>query len=489
MSLQNFTLTIPTVLLGRNGVTKKIGIVLCVVSLLVTAGLSWLVPPMQSPDEDAHISRASSISQGDILLQALPSDPAGTINDEEADTFKKRAHQHGGRIGGWMDAGVATFVAAHIPIAREAGKRFSLEERAQVAEMQWSGTRVFHDFAGTGYYFPAIYAPQALGFAIGKQLHFSIEYSYRLARGATILCCLALLGLAFKLTRPNPLVAAILLLPMSLFQFVSPTIDGLTTSLAVLTVSLFLASIDRERKHSAAASWGLALCIFLLATSRTHLLPLLTLPFYLAWQRQSRRDFYLGCLISFATLGWVLFALQTTNDPRIVRNHTTTQILMQYAVDPVAYFKILFASVRDAELFTFYRQSFIGILGWLDTPLAKNFYPALWAGLAFCALASVSIYTLKKDWSARLLLAAIALASIGLIFLAMLATWTPHPASVIKGVQGRYFVVPAILLGYAASGGAKQQSPLRQWISGLAVTVFAFASLAALTIALLGRYH
>ena len=147
-------------MLGSNGITKKIGIALCAVSLLVTAGLSWLIPPMQSPDEVAHISRASSISQGDILLQALPSDPAGTIDDEEADTFKKRAHQHGGRISGWIDAGVATFVAAHLPMAREAGKRFSLEERAQVAQMQWSKTRVFHDFAGTGYYFPAIYAPQ-----------------------------------------------------------------------------------------------------------------------------------------------------------------------------------------------------------------------------------------------------------------------------------------------------------------------------------------
>ena len=208
------------------------------------------------------------------------------------------------------------------------------------------------------------------------------------------MCCLALLGLAFKLTRPNPLVAAILLLPMSLFQFVSPTIDGLTTSLAVLAASLFLASIDPGRKHSAAASSGLAFCIFSVATSRTHLLPLLVLPFYLAWQRQSRRDFYLGCLVTVAALGWVLFALQTTIDPRIVRNHSTTQLLMQYAADPAAFFKIVWVTLTTDGYFTFYNPSFIGILGWLDTHLAEYFYPTLWTGLALCARASVSMATL-----------------------------------------------------------------------------------------------
>ena len=71
----------------------------------------------------------------------------------------------------------------------------------------------------------------------------------------------------------------------------------------------------------------------------------------------------------------------------------------------------------------------------------------------------------------------------------MLVTWTPHPASVVKGVQGRYFVVPAILLGYAASGSATRQQPLRQWIGGLAVAGFALTSLTALAMAVLGRYH
>jgi uncharacterized membrane protein len=60
---------------------------------------------------------------------------------------------------------------------------------------------------------------------------------------------------------------------------------------------------------------------------------------------------------------------------------------------------------------------------------------------------------------------------------------------VIKGVQGRYFLVPLILMAYAISGYETQLRPLRKWINTLAVAVFALTSATALMIALWGRYH
>ena len=478
-----------TVIRGRRPWSKSLAVALWLFALLTAAGLSWLVPAMQSPDEGSHIYRAYMISKGELLLQPIPERLTEPIESAEVAAFIERARRNGGLSGGFIDQGLLAFSDGYMVLAGNAEKRLSVAEQSRLVGLAWMGSTSYYPLPGTGYYFPAIYAPQAIGLAIGQLLKLTVVQSYHLMRACTLLMCFAILWYGFRLLPPNPLATAILLLPMSLFQLVSPTIDGLTTSLAVLAASLFLASVDRARKHTAAASWSLAVCIFLLATSRTHLLPLLALPFYLAWRRQSRRDFFLGCLITVATLAWILFALQTTNDPRIVRNQTTTQVLMQYAVNPAAFFKIVTASLADDSLFTFYQRSFIGILGWLDTPLAENFYPMLWTGLAICGLASVSISRQQNDWSARLLLVAIAVASIGLVFLAMLATWTPHPALVVKGVQGRYFVVPAILLGYAASGYATRQRPLHQWIAGMAVAVFACTSLAALTMAVLGRYH
>jgi uncharacterized membrane protein len=465
------------------------GLLPWVFAFLLAAAFSTLIPPLQSPDENSHLTRAYLISQGDLLLQAFPADFNQVTENQELATYFERARQHNGRMGGLVDQGLLAFTDANLALAGKTEKRLSETEKDHLARLHWSDAKKYYLLPGTGYYFPAVYAPQTLGLAIGQLFNLSIKNSYQLARGITLLASFAMLWLACKFTTPNPLVWAMLMLPMTLFQLLSPTLDGLTTSLSVLTISLFLKASDSSQKHSPALSWGLAVCIFLLATSRTHLLPLLALPFYLAWRRQTRRDFYLGCWVVAGAIAWTLFALQSTSDPRVVRDHTSTELLLHYASDPIAFFKVVLASLADHELFTFYQQSFIGILGWLDTPLPRYFYPALWTGLGLCGLASVSGSTLRRDWSARLLLAGVALACIGLTFLALLVTWTPHPASMVQGVQGRYFVVPMILFGYVASGFARVQSPLRRWVAALATGGFALLSVAALTMTVLSRYH
>ncbi len=469
----------------------KVRLAFWVIALLVATGFSWLIPPMQSPDEDSHIGRAYLISQGELLLQYSPTHSNGAP-DARADrgaADSQQTRQQGGRLGGWLDEGLSSFMAAYLDLARQSAKRFTDAEHARLAQISWSTTKQFQILSGTGYYFPAVYAPQALGLAIGCKLGFSVKHSYYLAKEVSLLVCFALLAMACRLMAPSPLLAAILMLPMSLFQLLSPTIDGLTTSLSVLATSIFLSFADPERKHSAAASWGLAICVFLVATSRTHLLPLLLLPFFLAWRRQSRRDFYLGFWVTVGAIAWTVFALQSTSDARIVRDHTTEELLLQYFGNPKSFLQVVFASLNDADLFTFYERSFVGVLGWLDTWLPTYFYPALWVMLAICGVASVSVSTLQRDGSSRLLLAGIAITSVGLIFLALLVTWTPHPALTVRGVQGRYFVVPMILLAFVISGVSPLKSPLRHWLAALAVAGFSAASLAALTMALLSRYH
>lgn len=50
----------------------------------------------------------------------------------------------------------------------------------------------------------------------------------------------------------------------------------------------------------------------------------------------------------------------------------------------------------------------------------------------------------------RLGLVLAAMASVLSVFLLLLWSWTPYPAHLIEGVQGRYFIAPALLLSYAA---------------------------------------
>ncbi len=459
-------------------------------AFLLALALSTLIPPMQSPDENSHIARAYAISQGDLLLQPSPQTTQGLTNPyAEVKAFIDRSRQQGGRLGAPVDNALLILIDRYMGLVTDAQQRLPEPEREKLAQLNWSNTTVYYPMPGTGYYLPVIYAPHAVGFAVGRWFGLSVQPSYFLARGATLLACFALLWWAWRVWTPNPLVLALLLLPMSVFQMLSPTIDGLTTALALLCMSLFWRLVDVKQPPSAALSWSLALCIGLLATSRTHLLPLLALPYYVAWQRHSRREAYLGGLVTLASLAWVLFALSSTNDPRVVRSHSTTALLMHYAADPMAFFKVVWTSVADEKIFHFYQQSFIGILGWLDTKLPEHFYAVLWVGLGLCGLACVSPIESRSDGRARLLLLGMALASTGLIFLALLVTWTPHPASVVLGVQGRYFIVPMMLLGCAATGLNVSTLGPRRWLSALVLTGFALTALTALTLTLVARYH
>ena len=458
-------------------------------ALLVAFGVSFLVPPMESPDEDAHIGRAYLISKGRWLLQPVPDEPALLAPGGDVAGQLDRARLLGGRAGGMVDAALTRFAEINLTLAHDAGRRLTAAEEAELRDLRWGGGERYVFMAGTGYYLPAIYLPQALGLLTGRVLHFGVARSYQLARACTLLACVALLAVAFRMVAPNPLVVAILLLPMNVFQLVSPTLDGLAAALALLTVAFFAKALAAEPDRYRPYAWGLAGCLLLLVGSRAHLLPLLALPFYVSWRRRSRGDFYVGCLIAIAAIGWTLFVLQTSSDPRLVRTHGTAELLQYYLAHPLAYLRVVAASLSYSEMIEFYQQSFIGILGWLDARLPAYAYPTLSSGLALCALASVCVSTLRRDWPVRVLLAALALASAAFIFLALLVTWTPHPATVVYGVQGRYFVIPALLLAFALSGFACTASAPARWMGRGLLAVFASVSLYALTGTLLTRFH
>jgi len=174
----------------------------------------------------------------------------------------------------------------------------------------------------------------------------------------------------------------------------------------------------------------------------------------------------------------------------VPRSHSTASILLYYAQHPLAFFQVLFATVGHHDIFTFYQQSFIGILGSLDVPLPQAAYSWLWAGLALCAAASIRAPVSAGEGQARAVLGALAPAAIALVFLALLVAWTPHPAQVVNGVQGRYFIVPAILLAYLLGGSpAVPMARARVALTAGVAGGFALLSLVALVQALLTRYH
>jgi uncharacterized membrane protein len=280
------------------------------------------------------------------------------------------------------------------------------------------------------------------------------------------------------------------LLPMTLFQLVSPTIDGITGSLMVLTLSIFFHACNPTHRFTLQTTLVWSVAIFLVVTSRTNLLPIIGLPFFIAWRRRSYRELWLAIAITLISGMWILYALTATaSDPRVSHSITTSELIRHYLAHPEEFFSLLVGTLTEPGVAMFYLRSFIGILGWLDTLLPLQSYLLLSIGLVACALASVPKESSAVDGQVRIFLLSLSVTSFLLIFFALLITWTPHPTSVIKGVQGRYFVGPALIAAYAIDGALSFNRPYLSFSKKFVVLVFAAVSLSALITTLLQRYH
>lgn len=402
--------------------------------------LGALVPPFQSPDEFDHVKRAYLLGKGVLVLET----PAG------------------GSSGGQVDTGLLAYMDHWRPMPFKPAIKESADERRLADAVAWSGTREFSTAPGTGYYFPVMYAPQAIGLAAGELMGLTVADSYRLARSMALASVGVLLALAFAIFPVNPLALALLALPMTAFQVVSASLDGVSTALAVLALSLFLRIAADAERARAATVYGLIGASFLLASSRVHLLPLLALAFLAVRQAGGRR--YRGVLVvaTLAVIGWILVAMRSTVDTRVPLGASPASIALHYTRDPIGFLRLVGATLAHEGRLVAYRDEFIGVLGWLDARFGRVTYRNAALLLAGIALLSISRGRLPAMRPARALLAACALACTLLVFFALLVAWNPPPATVIDGVQGRYFLIPALMLAYAIAGDAAPAHGIRR---------------------------
>ncbi len=431
--------------------------------LLLTASvvLAVIIPPFQSPDENDHIKRAFLLSRG-VLIVETP---------------------HGMSSGGLIDSGLLTFMDAYPP--RMTAQSVSPE----VNKLTWTGNRIFSAAPGTGYYLPLVYAPQAVALAIGQALDLTIDLSYRLARGAALAASLLLIVAALSLYPASPLVLALLALPMTLFQLSSASLDGITTGLALFAVAAFMRIAQDREDASRWLTLGLALAVVLLATSRIHAAPLLLLLLAACYIQRDWRAAVLFVVSVCIFLAWTYFAMNSVADLRVAGNQPPGMIVSYYLTHPFAFVSLVAATLSAPNYLNGYLVSFLGVLGWLDASFSAEFYQTVLRLVAVIGGLSLSLSDLKSDWPERLVLLLLSAASAALVFLALLVTWNPHPAHLIDGVQGRYFLIPAIMLSYAVAGGRPTSIIWGRGIALFLCLCLFLVSLRGTAELLLERYH
>lgn len=434
--------------------------------LLLAVGGSFFIPPTQSPDENYHIARAWLISQGEILL----TNPAGKMS------------------GGYVDDSLHNFIQGHMQLAGRPEVKLSEEENLRLKRLVWSDSknRSFMEIAGTGFYLPLIYLPHAIAIKAGEFANISVHHTYYLMRIFIMAISIALMLFAFSLYRPGILVLSIIMLPMSIFQLLSPTLDGITTSLTLVVVSLFFTF----RSRPPGTFYLLTFLVILIATTRIHLAPLLLLLFVVAWQEKNRKMLGISFLATSLTIFWIIFSIKITIDNRIPRDITSLETLQYYLFHPADFFKVIINTITNKDILFFYLQSFIGRLGWLDTTLTNWHYTTILSFLIiFFVLNALSEPEKENNVTARISLAGTSFFSVLAIFIALLISWTPHPAIIIQGIQGRYFTVPLLLMAYSLHGIAGSRLRAATISGQLLLCLFFIFSAYSLLTALQDRYN
>ena len=273
--------------------------------------------------------------------------------------------------------------------------------------------------------------------------------------------------MAFQLITPSPLQLALLTLPMSLFQLASAALDGFSTS-RPCWCSVFIRPCQ---SHNIANSRYFTSAWFGHPDRRASpSTSLATIGSSIPLARNLKPPWgwfsSLACLS--AVLSWVIRVNHSTIDLRHADISTDAVSTAIHSFHPGELIALLIRTVTNQELLGFYVRSFIGVLGWLHLPLEPpQAYPTLGLILAVCTALTVAwarrqpkrLLLQRKRW----LLVGLSMLSTLSVFLLLLVAWTPNPTSaqLIEGVQGRYFLVPTLMLAMAIAEpqGHQQRLP------------------------------
>jgi uncharacterized membrane protein len=388
-------------------------------------GFLFLIPPFQTPDEYQHFSRAYVISEGHLF-----------------DT------------DGYIPRGIVKLMA----ITRDVP--FHLDKKVNLAALTASFNQpllqsdpVHTDFPASAVYSPLPYLVSAFGIFIGRILGASPLIIFYLGRALNFLVWTFLVFQAVHLTPVFRWTFLLLFLsPMSLNQAVSFSADSLTNALSFFAVGygLYLAlKIDRI------LNWKdffplLALAILLPLTKPPYAVLIAIILLIPVKKFGSLKRYLLVSLVLILITGILIWIGSSINRdyyyrfvpyPGVNADHQIVYILRHIP----GYLKTILRTVVSD--FVFMAQSYVGILGWLDTKLPQLIYPTFYLVLLFIALTDNHM-EFSFSYRQKIFLALIALSAFLIVATGQYITWTPVGAAKINAIQGRYLipVIPPLVL-------------------------------------------
>lgn len=437
--------------------------------------MTLIMPPFQNPDEPAHFLRAEQISRGH---------PIGHRYSET-------------QSGGEAEINIGAAFSPFSPIFGNRETKFTSGMLAQAGAAHWSGVLVEQHFPNTAVYPPFFYLPAAAGILIGKTAGLSIVDTLYLSRLLSGLCSMALGTAGILLAgRAAPLLFAVLTLPMGLSLMAAVSQDGPMIGMAALAAAISVRMVQDGAPPFRHAMAVLTLALTLIGMARPPyaafaLLPL-ALPGVAPALRWRSALTVLGLTAAWASLATVMAQVVLERSDVMPDTGLQVRLLLE---DPYRIVSVALDTLSGRG--NGYLNEFVGQLGWLDVGIPRWFHRIAWIVLAAGLLGglSPSPQTGGRQQDTRWTWIAVAVMALGGavagIFGIQYLTWTAPGDAMVDGVQGRYFLVAAMLLAtlppaVAASGDRIAGLTRLSW---LMVTAFPLVTSPVMVWQVLSRYY
>jgi uncharacterized membrane protein len=387
-------------------------------------------PPFQAPDEESHFYRAYQVSQGHFIGEKRLHDSGGVLPQGVIDiaSLYKTLDQHSSLIN-----------------FKTAPQNFVLSYSITINQK----SNAFTDFRNTVIYAPFLYFPQAIGITVGKVITPHVLWFIYLARFFNLFFSIVLIYFAIKIIPILKWEVFLLgLMPMTLFELSSLSADGLTISLSIFTITLFLYySLVKKSIKYVDLLVILAVSILLCLAKQAYL-PLVFLYFIIPHQKIGSwvKYFFIFfiifvlILLSLGCWGMMIKDIFMTSAP-VQGINPYKQIAFIYS-HPCAF---VIALVRTYFNNLFFTNSFIGCLSWLDLKLPnfliESYLSLLILNPLFSEAKETGLSAKQRVWFIFLFVS-----NAFLISLLLYLTWNSVGATLIDGIQGRYFIPIALLL-------------------------------------------
>jgi uncharacterized membrane protein len=397
--------------------------------LTATGLLATNVPPFQVADEPAHFLRAAQVAQGGLI---------GVRHSVIAADGSTRVTA-GGRVDPALDKAAAPFTA--LPFHRER----RVTQAYWDPNIHWSNTRDWQSFGVTANYPPLFYVPSAIGVLAGQHAGMSVLQTLVLSRLLTGAAAVALGAVGIAVAGGAAAwIFTILTLPMSLSLIASASQDALIIGCSALAGGLLLAALRAPAPSNMRLLAGLTVTLALAAAARPPYAVLAVLPLALKGVRLRLRIVAAAAIIACTAI-WSIIAAVTTMTK--FANADPMAQLAHLGAHPLLGVNAVWAALRR-DWFDHIKQ-FIGVLGWLDTPLRDDYY-ALAAGMIGIAAVATMLRMKGEGMSGagRFAVAAGLLLSVAVMFVIQYLVWTVPGAAIVEGMQGRY-LLPLALAGAA----------------------------------------